>query len=198
MMFIGQTPKKPLRPDNTLLYAAINPEPNFKQKEKESLSLKFKRFKDSKIFRYWPLLLIPLAFWLGNHFAIVINQTDSLPQKVWVMALDQKPKRYDYVAFRPSLKSGLPRNIILHKQVLGVPGDIISLKGRDFYINGHFVARAKTHSLKGEPLALGPTGTLKEGQHYVSTPHKDSFDSRYQKMGWIDSDELLGVLYPLW
>ncbi len=190
--------KTTLRPDNELLYALINPEPNFKPKEKESLSLKFKRFRDSKAFCYWPLLLIPLAFWLGNHFAIVINQTDSLPQKVWVMALDQKPKRNDFVAFKPSLKSDLPRNIILHKQVLGIKGDVVSLKGRDFYINGEFVATAKTHSLTGEPLALGATGTLKEGQYYVSTPHKDSFDSRYQKMGWITADELLGVLYPLW
>jgi len=193
-----KTQKNSLRLDNELLYALINPEPNFKLKEKESLGLKFKRFKDSKTFRYWPLLLIPLAFWLGNHFAVVINQTESLPQKVWVMALHQKPKRNDFVAFKPSIKSGLPRNIILHKQVLGVPGDVVTLKDRDFYINGNFVATAKTHSLQGEPLMLGPTGILKEGQYYVSTPHKDSFDSRYQKMGWINLDERLGVLYPLW
>jgi conjugal transfer pilin signal peptidase TrbI len=197
-MFNPHIQKNTIRSDNELLYAAINPEPHFKPKEKESFSFKFKRFKDSEIFRYWPLLLILLAFWLGNHFAIVINQTDSLPQKVWLMALDQKPKRYDYVAFKPALKSDLPMGIILHKQVLGVAGDVVSLKGRDFYINGEFVATAKTHSLTGEPLTLGATGTLKEGQYYVSTPHKDSFDSRYEKMGWINAGELLGVLYPLW
>ena len=193
-----KTPKTSFRSDNELLYAAINPEPNFQKKEKENLSLKFKRFKNSTLYRYWPLLLIPLAFWIGNHFAIVINQTDSLPQKVWVMALHQKPKRYDYIAFKPSLKSGLPVNIILHKQVLGIKGDTVSLKGRDFYINQKYIATAKTHSLTGEPLQLGPTGKLKEGQYYVSTPNKDSFDSRYEKMGWINAGELLGVLYPLW
>ena len=193
-----RTQKNSLRLDNELLYAAINPEPNFKPKEKERFSLKFKRFKNSQTFRYWPLLLIPLAFWLGNNFAIVINQTESLPQKVWVMVLHQKPKRNDFVAFKPSVKSGLPVDIILHKQVLGVAGDRVSLKGRDFYINGAFISTAKTHALTGEPLTLGPTGTLKEGQYYVSTPHKDSFDSRYEKMGWINVGELLGVLYPLW
>jgi len=197
-MLTIQSPKNTLRPDNELLYAAINPEPNFQKKEKENLGLKFKRFKNSETFRYWPLLLIPLAFWLGNHFAIVINQTESLPQKVWVMALDQKPKRNDFVAFKPPVNSGLPRNIILHKQVLGVSGDVVTLKGRDFYINENYVATAKTHSLQNEPLMLGPTGILKEGQYYVSTPHQDSFDSRYQKMGWINGDQLLGVLYPLW
>jgi len=197
-MLIIQSPKNTLRRDNELLYAVINPEPNFQKKEKECFSLKFKRFKNSETFRYWPLLLIPLAFWLGNHFAIVVNQTDSLPQKVWVMALDQKPKRNDYVAFKPSIKSGLSQGIILHKQVLGVSGDIVTLKGRDFYINGNYIATAKTHSLVGELLTLGATGTLKEGQYYVSTPNIDSFDSRYEKMGWINADQLLGVLYPLW
>ena len=78
------------------------------------------------------------------------------------------------------------------------PGDVVTVKGRDFYVNGQWVATAKTHSLQGEPLTLGPTGTLQEGQYYVSTPHEDSFDSRYQTMGWITADELVGVLYPLW
>ncbi len=188
--------KTPLRPDKESPYAAINPEANFQ--EKEPFKLKFTRFKHSKTFRCWPLLLIPVAFWLGNHFAIVINQTDSLPQKVWLMAVNQKPKRNDFVAFKAPLNSGLLKNIILHKQVLGVAGDVVSLKGRDFYINGDFVATAKTHSLENEPLSLGLTGTLKEGQYYVSTPHQDSFDSRYQKMGWINVNDILGVLYPLW
>jgi len=193
-----QTQKNTTRTDDESPYAAINPEHNFTPKEKENFSLKFKRFKRWKAICYWPLLLIPLAFWLGNHFAIVINQTDSLPQKIWLMALDQKPKRNDYVAFKPSVNSALPLGIILHKQVLGVAGDTVSLKGRDFYINGKFVATAKTHSLAGEPLTRGSTGTLEEGQYYVSTPHKDSFDSRYEKMGWINANQLLGVLYPLW
>lgn len=192
-----QTPTLNYRSDNELLYALINPEPNFPP-EKESFAFKLKRFKNSSLYRYWPLLLIPLAFWVGNHFAIVINQTESLPQKVWIMALNQKPKRYDYVAFKPSQKTGLPQNIILHKQILGIPGDTVTFKGRDFYINQQYVATAKTHSLKGAPLSLGPTGKLKEGQYYVSTPHPDSFDSRYQKMGWINAHELLGVCYPLW
>lgn len=178
---------------NKWIYALIDPEPNFKKKGRRNLALKLINLKV-----YWPLLFIPLAFWIGNHFSLVFNQTDSLPQKVWLLALNQKPKTGDYVAFKPPPKSGIPKEIILHKQVLGVSGDIVSQEGRDFFINGKYIATAKTHSLKGEPLALGPVGTLKEGQYYVSTPHPDSFDSRYKKMGWINSDSILGVLYPLW
>jgi conjugal transfer pilin signal peptidase TrbI len=173
-------------------YAAINPEPHFRKKPNN--------FKQNalKLKRYWPLLLIPLAFWIGNHFGLVINTTESLPQKVWVLHLGQIPKKYDYIAFKPPLKSGLPSNLILHKQVLAVSGDVVTVKKRDFFINGKYIATAKTHSLKNEPLFLGPTGTLTEGQYYVATPHPDSFDSRYEQMGWIDAGHILGVLYPLW
>lgn len=60
------------------------------------------------------------------------------------------------------------------------------------------MARAKAFSLQQEPLEPGPQGLLAEGQYYVWTPHKDSFDSRYAKMGWIDAPQLLGVAYALW
>jgi hypothetical protein len=53
--------KLSLRPDNELLYALINPEPNFKPKEKESLGLKFKRFKDSKAFSLLAIIADPFS-----------------------------------------------------------------------------------------------------------------------------------------
>ena len=173
-------------------YEAINPEPNFK-KRPNHFKHHFSSWK-----RYWPLLFILLALWLANNFRLVINTTNSLPQKVWILHLNKTPQKQDYIAFKPPLKSGLPQSLILHKQVLGVTGDVVTRQGRDFFINDKYVATAKTHSLKNEPLALGPTGTLTEGHYYVSTPHKDSLDSRYELLGWIDDELILGVLYPLW
>lgn len=175
------------------MYRTFDPEPHFRPNPNEGFKAKVLQLK-----RYWPLLFIPLAFWIGNHFKLVFNRTDSLPQKVWVLVLNKTPHRGDYIAFKPPLKSGLPLNLILHKQVLGIEGDVVTRQERNFFINGHVVAEAKTHSLKGEPLALGFVGTLQKGQYYVSTPHPDSFDSRYEKMGWINLDSILGVLYPLW
>jgi len=173
-------------------YEAINPEPNLK-KRPSHFKHHFSNWK-----RYWPLLLIPIALWVANNFRLVINTTNSLPQKVWILRLNKLPKKYDYIAFKPPLKSGLPQNLILHKQVLGVGGDVVTRKDRDFFINDEYVATAKTHSLKNEPLKLGPIGILTEGQYYVSTPHKDSLDSRYEMLGWINRSLILGVLYPLW
>ena len=49
----------------------------------------------------------------------------------------------------------------------------------------------------GEPLALGPTGTVPRGCYFVTTEHKDGFDSRYAAIGWICAPRILGVGRPI-
>jgi conjugal transfer pilin signal peptidase TrbI len=155
-----------------------------------------------KYLKYAPLLLIVLLWLALDHYRIYVNVSPSLPQKYWLVAYGKLPKREDYVCFTPlpsiAEEYGFSKNVTWTKQVLGIPGDVITRQNRDFYINGQYVATAKTHSLKGEPLNVGLTGTLTAGQYYVSTPHKDSFDSRYEKMGWLDESQIIGAAYPLW
>lgn len=149
--------------------------------------------------KLWAYALpIALAWVLTTHFGIAINLSHSLPQKVWLIRYSQNPKKGDYVLFKAPLSVGLGENGTVIKQVIGVPGDEIFRIGQDFFINRVYVARAKTVSLKQDPIEPGPQGLLAEGQYYVWTPHKDSFDSRYAKMGWIDASQLLGVAYALW
>ena len=143
-------------------------------------------------------LFIPLAFVLTTHFGIAINLSQSLPQKVWLIRFSKQPARGDYVLFKAPLSVGLGEKGTIIKQVIGMPGDEVLRIGRNFFINGAYVARAKTVSLEKEPLEPGPQGLLAEGQYYVWTPHKDSCDSRYAKMGWIGTDQLLGIAYALW
>ena len=149
--------------------------------------------------RLWVYALpIALAWVLSTHFGIAINLSHSLPQKVWLIRFSQNPKKGDYVLFKAPLSVGLGEDGTVIKQVIGVPGDTVLRIDRDFFINGSYVAKAKAFSHQQEPLEPGPQGLLTEGQYYVWTPHKDSFDSRYAKMGWIDASQLLGVAYALW
>ena len=66
-------------------------------------------------------------------------------------------------------------------------------RGRLFLVNGRAIALAKSSTLRGEPLELGPTGTIPRGCYFVATPNKDSFDSRYALIGWICRRQVLGT-----
>lgn len=138
------------------------------------------------------------ALWITQHFGYAINVTNSLPQKLFLVSIGKTPVKGDYVVYKAPTSSGLPSNMTLTKKVLGVAGDIVTRQDQDFYVNGKWVAKAKKYSLKGEALVPGPEGILPEGHYYVSTEHQDSFDSRYEKMGWVHQNQCLGVAYPIW
>lgn len=147
---------------------------------------------------YWPLLLVPLALLLTQTIGYSINLTGSLPQKFWLIVYKKTPRKGDYILFKPLLDAEVPQGTLVIKQVIGLPGDTIIRVEQDFFINNDWIATAKKRSLKGLPLSPGPTGVLAPGQYFVLSHHPDSFDSRYQKMGWIKTNQIIGVAYPLW
>lgn len=122
----------------------------------------------------------------------------------WAIWLDRAatPKRGDLILFDPPASRLLTRHFgaalqPFGKRVVGVAGDLVTVQGRKFFINGRAVALAKPTSRWGEPLALGPTGTIPRGCYFVATDHKDSFDSRYAAIGWICAARVLGVGGPV-
>lgn len=134
--------------------------------------------------------------------ALMINASPSLPY--WAIWLDRKavPVRGDVILFDPPPSALLTRHFgavprPFGKQVLGVAGDRVTQKDRTFFVNGRAVAVAKPVSRFGEPLALGPVGTIPKGCYFVATAHKDGFDSRYAAIGWICRDRVLGVGRPI-
>ena len=144
------------------------------------------------------LLAVVLA-WQGvssltarYHFGI--NETESLPN--WAFITDRQVRRHhrgQLVAFVAPDNRFYPHGSQFVKIVAGVPGDRVEARGRDFYINGKFVGTAKTHSRDGAPVEMGPTGTIPAGRYFVVTSHKDSLDSRYQVIGWIGQERIIGT-----
>ncbi len=134
--------------------------------------------------------------------ALMINASPSLPY--WAIWLDRKavPGRGDVILFDPPPSSLLTRHfgpnpMAFGKLVLGVSGDIVTAQDRTFFVNGKAVAIAKSVTRLGEPLSLGPTGTIPKGCYFVATGHKDGFDSRYAAIGWICRDRVLGIGRPI-
>lgn len=152
------------------------------------------------------LLVAALAWsrldqWRQDH-AFLINTTASLPNWAFLIDRSRTPVRGDLIFFMPPPSALLrahfgERPIPFGKIVYGVAGDLITRRGRSFLIGGHSVATAKPVSRRGEPLAAGPTGTIPPGCYFVATPHPDSFDSRYQAIGWVCRSQVLGAGTPI-
>ncbi len=139
------------------------------------------------------IVLCGLILWGSQQIIIIGNATESLPQKYWIGIKRIKPTKGNYVVFSVD-----GQEFTFLKQVVGINGDVVSLKNKDFFVNDEYVATAKTHSLTGEPLEVGNDGVLGKGQYFVTTPYKHSFDSRYKKVGWVDEKQIICVVYPLW
>jgi conjugal transfer pilin signal peptidase TrbI len=144
------------------------------------------------------ILIVLGSWWVCQNFGYAINLTQSLPYKCFLVHLHGQPAVGDHITFKAPSYSGLPANATLTKKIIGKPGDKVVIKGQEIFINNQWIATVKTHSLQGEPLQIGPQGIIGKGQYYVATPHKDSFDSRYQRIGWISEELIIGVAYPLW
>jgi conjugal transfer pilin signal peptidase TrbI len=138
-----------------------------------------------------------LDSWSESHLFLV-NSSASLPNWAFLIARGAEARPGDYIFFDPP-QSGLvrrhfgPQPRIFGKIVYGSAGDHVTRIGRTFFINGKQIAVAKPRSFSGEPLALGPTGTIPPGCHFVGTPHKDGLDSRYAAIGWICRRRILGT-----
>ena len=161
----------------------------------------------------WPRLALwaglggaALALGATTNFAqthaLMINASPSLPH--WAIWLDRSavPARGDLILFDPPPSALLTRHFgaapqPFGKHVMGVAGDLVTREGRTFFVGGKAVAIAKVASRFGEPLALGPTGTIPKGCYFVATDHKDGFDSRYAAIGWICARSVLGVGRPV-
>lgn len=147
------------------------------------------------------LALTSLSNFAHDH-ALLINASPSLPY--WAIWLDRTavPARGYLILFDPPSSELLVRHFGARphpfgKRVYGLAGDVVTERNRTFFVNGTPVALAKPASRWGEPLALGPTGTIPKGCYFVGSEHKDGFDSRYAAIGWICRNRVLGVGRPV-
>lgn len=143
------------------------------------------------------LALTALDAFARGH-ALMINASPSLPYWAIWTTTDKVPKRGDIILFTPPPSALLASHFgkepkPFGKLVSAIPGDVVTRRDRDFFVKGHLVATAKPASRNGEPLALGPSGLVPAGCYFVTTPHKDGFDSRYAAIGWICRERILGT-----
>jgi len=123
------------------------------------------------------------------------NKTDSLPQKLFFVSTNKHNiQQGDLVGFRLSPDG---QGVLLIKEVVGVAGDVVSVKNNAFYINDKAMGIILPKTRGGEPLTPIRVGTIPKNAFFAYTPHPLSFDSRYEEMGLISKDKLMGKAYAM-
>ena len=159
-------------------------------------SEEFPRHLRTHLLLYVSLVLLALMF--GENYRIGINQSPSLPQTLFLIHRNEYPKKGDYVAFHPPVGTPFGSSAILTKIVIGQPGDVITVVGRDVFVNGSPVGTAKTLSRKGEPLHPILPGVIPPDLLYVMGLHPDSLDSRYTLLGLVPRSAIVGRAWAIW
>ncbi|MBQ0005207.1 MAG: signal peptidase I [Clostridiales bacterium] len=103
----------------------------------------------------------------------------------------EPPKRGDIVIFQSELTDEKGRAKLLIKRVIGLPGDVITIKDEQLYINGE---KYKEEYIKDgiTPGAIANC-TVPEGRYYVLGDNRVvSVDSRYEEVGCVKLSQIKG------
>lgn len=145
------------------------------------------------------LVIVGAVVWaLSPIVTLGWNETASLPGKVYAVAHQQRPDKGQLAAFYPPPNPYYPREMWFTKIIVGVPGDVISHRGRLVLINGKPVGVARvTDSERRRRLSMVKAQVIPEGFYFVWTPHPRSYDSRYADIGLVHEDRIIGRAYRL-
>lgn len=128
-----------------------------------------------------------------NLFGLCINSSPSLPHHLFrSKPLQKNLSKGVFVKFSHPA-SAIP----LVKQIAGLPGDEVRILNQCVYVNDIPSGELKTHSKSGKEFSPTPEGEIPAGQCFVSSPHPDSFDSRYAEFGLVQIDDLEEELCPI-
>lgn len=162
----------------------------------------------------WVILLLVFIWVFSQHLAICPVITRSIDANVVLVLKGQPAKRGDFVAFvyAGDEIGGHKKGEGVVKVLAGLPGDTITRIGRDFYIDGQHLGRAKERSGVADPSLLmkammwagitsnPPSIDLKAsesvvipaGYVWVQGTDKDALDSRYAAMGLVPVNTFIG------
>lgn len=165
------------------------------------------------------LILALAAIFLPHRVILQGRSVHSVPFTVgFQVAAPAHWRPGDLVEFRTrDLRPYYPAGTLFTKAVTAVPGDRLTRLGRDFYVNGRYVASGRETDSQGRPAylftpppipvplstSLAWPGICREalasrvpnGALFVLGAHERSFDSRY--WGLVSPEEIMGRVVAL-
>ncbi|WP_051243233.1 conjugative transfer signal peptidase TraF [Azohydromonas australica] len=133
---------------------------------------------------------------------LLFNWTPSLPWRVaWLHRGVLPAARGELVlyAFDGAAADSRPglRHQPFFKVVRGLPGDVVTVRGREVSVNGQAVGVALERTRGQRPLEPIAPGAIPPGHYYVQGTSPDSFDSRYRAGGLVPAGQVIGTVTPL-
>jgi conjugal transfer pilin signal peptidase TrbI len=147
------------------------------------------------------LLLACLYLVVHANYRLAINQTPSLPYKLFLIHIDEKVVTGGLVAFRTHNVKPYPDGYVFVKRVAASSGDNVEKAGRNFIAGGKTLVGKEVGLSK---KILFPNDQLREGKntlppnkYFVAGDHEYSLDSRYSLLGLVDEKDVIGRAYPI-
>ena len=163
--------------------------------------------------RRWYLFAILALVWVlamtrlfVHHTPVVpvlINWTPSIPYRVvYVDYFDRSLGRGDLIVYTfegQAAERDYPglRHQPFFKRIAGLPGDAVTVRDREVFVNGVRVGRAKTQTFDRRPLEPIDSTVIPPGFLYVQGTSPDSFDSRYRSSGLVRQQDVKAKVRPL-
>jgi len=139
------------------------------------------------------LITFGALFLVHENFGILINRTESLPQKIFLHLKTWPAQKGNYTVIR---HSSYPFPLI--KQIKGEGGDVLHYEEGELWLNDQKIGRAFSVSSEAKKLTPIAAQIIPKGFVFLWATHPKSFDSRYEEMGLILKRTLQGRAVPLW
>jgi conjugal transfer pilin signal peptidase TrbI len=125
-----------------------------------------------------------------SHFRI--NCSESLPFYLFSASSLDKLEREVYVSLVHPLS-----NKPLFKQIVGLPGDLVTVENQHVFVNGKNYGYIHQISPSGSVLSAISINEIPEGFVFLHASHPKSFDSRYGEFGLVAVEQLREKLCPI-
>lgn len=154
----------------------------------------------SNIGRLWIVAVLTIVV-MGllsarERYAMTLNMSDSLPNWAFVIDSQSIPEKGDLAMLVPP-ENPFHNDRTFVKKIVGVAGDEILNEENFITVDGVEIGIAKPVAQNGKPLRALESQIIPEGYIFVAGTHKDSYDSRYQSIGLISKDRLIGKAEPI-
>ena len=139
--------------------------------------------------------LLAVGFFIAHWLPFCWNASESVPYRLFYLTGSKNIKKGDYVVFSHAFH---PKVV---KQVVGVGGDSIDFKDKRLKVtsNGGLAWEGVVRRIDSKGHLVSPirSQVIPHDTFFVAGSHEDSYDSRYQSFGLVESQAVISRALPL-